>query len=80
VTLASGRTSVSGVVDHEAPGRAATAAPTAALIKDGNKSGGRHPRGLRRRGVGRPGLNWSISNLWSRGEVHYRSYCRECSS
>jgi hypothetical protein len=80
VTVASGRTSFCGVVDHEEPGRAATAAPTAASIKDDKKSGGRHPRGPRRRGIGTPGLNWSISNLWSRGEVHSRSYCRGCSS
>jgi hypothetical protein len=80
VIVASGRTSVSGVVDHEAPGRVATAASTAASMKDGNKSGGRHPRGLRRRGVDTPGLNWSIGDQWSRGEVQSRSYCRGCSS
>jgi hypothetical protein len=41
VTAASGRTSVSGVVNHEAPGRAATAASTAASMKDGKESNGR---------------------------------------
>jgi hypothetical protein len=80
VNVAGGPTSARGVVDHEAPGRAATAASTAASMKDGMKSGGRHPMGLRRRGVGTPGLNWSIGDQWSRGEVQSRSNCRGCSS
>jgi hypothetical protein len=33
VTVASDQTSSSGVVDHEEPGRAATAAPTAASMR-----------------------------------------------
>jgi hypothetical protein len=80
VNVAGSRTSAGGVVDHEAPGRAATAASTAPPMKDGLKSGSRHPRGLRRRGAGTSGLNWSIGDQASRGEVQSRSNCRGCSS
>jgi hypothetical protein len=49
--------SVTGVVDHQAPGSKPMAPSTAASMKDGTKSGGPHRRGLRRWGVGTPGVN-----------------------
>jgi hypothetical protein len=62
VTVAGGRASVSGVVDHEAPSTMPSAPSIAASMKDGTKSGCLHPRGLRHRGVGTSGENWSIGD------------------
>jgi hypothetical protein len=80
MTVASGRASVSGVVDHDAPSSMPTSPSTAASMNDGTKSGGPHRSGLRHRGVGTSGENWSIGNLWSRREVQSRSNCLGCSS
>jgi hypothetical protein len=80
MTVASGRASVSGVVDHDAPSSMPTAPSTAASMNDGTKSGGPHRSWLRHRGVGTSGENWSIGNLWSRREVQSRSNCLGCSS
>ena len=80
MTVAGGRASVSGVVDHDAPSSMPTAPSTAASMKDAKKSGGLHLRVQHRRGVGTSGENWSIGEGWSRREVQSRSNCLGCSS